>query len=211
MRRWTWAAGTIVIAAVLALAAVWALREANVIRWGATGAALDRIEAAQDRIEALENQAPPAAPSLAPVLDRIAILEDRIDALDERAAQGGAEANFALAPILDRIEALEDRTGGFEQQARRIGSALDRIATLERQLAQIGPSEEQFIVVNADWHPDPQNQRVRACITYTVPGGLQEHCEYIFYENGDVHPASLPRWRCHPSAVIGEPLPACWR
>ena len=55
MRWWKWPAVVLVVGALLALAAVWALREANVIRWGAAGAALDRIEAMQDRLVALED------------------------------------------------------------------------------------------------------------------------------------------------------------
>lgn len=57
MSKWKWSAGAIVFIALGTFAALWALTEADVLRWGATATL-------HDRIEALERQAdaPPPAP-----------------------------------------------------------------------------------------------------------------------------------------------------
>ena len=70
----------------------------------------------------------------------------------------------------------------------------DRIKTLEQQADQ-EPAEEQFIVVSTGLPSD------NLCITYTAPGGPQERCA----------PAMEEFVECWLTAVLGEPLPACWR
>ncbi len=52
MSKWKWAAGAIGVIALGAFAAAWALTEADVLRWGATAALHDRIEALERRAEA---------------------------------------------------------------------------------------------------------------------------------------------------------------
>ncbi len=111
MRWWKWAAGTIVVGALLALVTIWGLREANVIQWGA-------------------------------------VEQDSTDA--------------------------------------------------------------QFIVVNR--HVSRTSDGVRACITYSAPGGPQDYCQNVrFDDDGEIAEGSLSTGDCWYSAVIGEPLPDCWR
>ena len=131
MRWWKWAIMALMAVAFLALAAVWGLREADVIRWGAVGAALDRI-----------------------------------DTLKERNA------------------ALEDRTGILEQ------------------------TEDHFIVVSTGYK---RGNPADFCITYTAPGGPQETCRSVSFDDGGLAEHSQHVFECWESAVLGEPLPACWR
>ncbi len=187
MRWWKWAAGAIGIAALGAFAALWVLTEADVLRWGAASAM-------HDRIEALENQAPPAAPSLVAILDRLA-------ALEEQTAQLDLERGAALGSALDRIAALEDR-----------------IASVERQAAQTGQSEAQFIVANTVQRgPGPPiEMSVEYCIIYAVSGSVQERCYWGQYEQTGPNTWSLtPRdqWvaDCFYAVRIGDALPDCWR
>ena len=128
---WQRALGVAAVAAAIAFVMLWALREVNVIRWGAAGAALDRIEAVQERIDVLEQQA----------------------------SQGGPE----------------------------------------------------FIVVNTDVQSTGAGS-ADACMTYSAPGGAQERCFNVHLDDGGELTDASQRVRdCFGSAVIGEPLPACWR
>ena len=132
MRWWKWAAGAIGIAALGAFAALWALTEADVLRWGASGA------------------------------------------------------------MHDRIEALEKQASRTEQE----------------------PAGEQFIVVNADFrrNADLPPPLWDVCITYSAAGGVQEQCKLIRYDDdGEIAEETQPTHDCWFSAVIGEPLPSCWR
>ena len=72
----------------------------------------------------------------------------------------------------------------------------DRIIALEEQAAQATQErvEEQFIVVNIGIESG-------FCITFTAPGGPQERCA----------PAMEEFEECWLTAVLGEPLPTCWR
>ena len=99
MRKLEWTARGLAVAALLVLATAWALREADVIRWGAAGETLGRIEALEDRIVGLEQQVAQAAPMRAaaptPSDDRVADVEEL---------------------VLERIVALEDRIAALERQ-----------------------------------------------------------------------------------------------
>ena len=116
MPWWKWAAGLIVAGALATIATLWALTAADVLRWGATAA-----------------------------------LHERIEALEEQGAH-----------------------------------------------AQEEPTEDQFIVVSIGIRSP------HFCMIYTSPGGTQERCIH-----GDNLVGGLAE--CYFSAVIGEPLPACWR
>ncbi|MCY3919296.1 MAG: hypothetical protein OXG38_05760 [Chloroflexi bacterium] len=59
MRWWKWAGGAIGVIALGAFAALWALTEADVLRWGATTALHERMEA----LERQAVEAPPPAPA----------------------------------------------------------------------------------------------------------------------------------------------------
>ena len=148
MRWWKRAAGILVVGALLALVTVWTLREANVIRWGAAGAALDRIEALEDTMKALEQQA-------------------------ARSEQEPPEDRFIVVNLY--VESFRNRAG----------------------------------TTSASY-----------CVRYAAPGGNQEHCNTVV----PTHPpdpddskqqamVESNQWiqDCFLSAVIGEPLPACWR
>ena len=122
MRWWKRAAVALVVGALLALATVWALREANVIRWGASGAALDRIEVLKDRIKVLEQQAAPAAPSA----------ESAREAAEATRAEAGVEdsrerVDAPPAAVLVRLERVVDgdtidvRIGETDERVRLIG------------------------------------------------------------------------------------------
>ena len=116
-----------------------------------------------------------------------------------------------------------DRGAGAGGQ--RITSALDRLAALatrvadlERQAAQPGQSETQFIIANTvqtrDY--DVDGIWVEFCIIYTVPGGVQERCYHGEYEQTGPNTLSLTpltQWvaDCFFPARIGDPLPDCWR
>ena len=230
-----------------------------------------------NRIEALENQAPPTAPSLTPVLNRLDALEDRVDQLVEvqsqitdvldriEALENRAPPTApSLTPVLDRIEALEGRSGGLEQEADQITSALERIADLAEQATalqtrietlearapagseslagaldrlaavteQLASLTARIATLEAQPEPDPAfivanyyaGQATRRaggsqndlCISYTVPGGLQERCKTIHWKDGVDGQRTLeeffePTVDCYVSARIGEPLPDCWR
>ena len=97
------------------------------------------------------------------------------------------------------------------------GSAIhDRIDALEQQLPQAEQAltDEEFIVVNADFrrNTDLPPPHWDVCITYSAPGGSQEHCKLIMYDDdGEIAVNTRPTHDCWFSAVIGEPLPTCWR
>lgn len=140
-------------------------------------------------------------------------LDTRADvaALAERAAAVEAAA-APLAPALARIEVLEEQVGG-------IAPALARIEALEEQVGEIAPALALFIVANTDMRPhDPPAAFLDSdlCITYTVPGGVQERCKFVAYEQTgeniwSVTPTYQWVFDCYSGVRIGEPLPACWR
>ena len=135
MRGWKWTVLILGVAALLALATVWALREADVIRWGASGDALDRIEVLKDRIEVLEQQAAPAASSgeAAREVAGATRAGAAVDANGER----GAGPPAAVPARLDRVvdgDTIDVWIGETRDRVRLIG-----IDTPER--GQLGAGE----------------------------------------------------------------------
>ncbi len=171
------------------------------------------VDDLQERIAAVEAREPGVAESDLTVaisqleqrtLAREAGQAERIAALEEQPAQAGA-VDPRIPALVTRIAALEDR-----------------ITDLMQQVARIELSEAHFLVANTREVTGDPDQNTKSwwseyCITYTVAGGLQERCQWIEREDHDddglwrLTDFSRPRWECFQSAVIGEPLPACWR
>jgi hypothetical protein len=207
--RW-WKCATVVLALlVVALATDRVLREADVIRWGTAGTTLDRIDtveegnaAVEERVRALEEaESALSGSALSRVLGRIAVLEDRIAALERQTAQ--------VAPA--GVAGLEERIAAIERQANLFSSILDRIAGQENRIValegRLTTPVDQFVVVGTDVTVQ------RVCITYTTAEGFYESCRTVrFTDDGRAADAwTQATMDCIIHAVIGEPLPDCWR
>ena len=102
--------------------------------------------------------------------------------------------------------------GASGQMQNRVEALEDRIVELEHSAADAEnePPSGQFIVVNR--YSQQYGLDTRLCIDYAAPGGSQTRCFTVYFDDeGELTKSSQASGSCFSSAVIGEPLPACWR
>ncbi len=110
-----------------------------------------------------------------------------------RDEQGMSYEEWRDATVRELAETLR-RQGAPEAKAFDLAfERLDRLTPQQMYDTLLAPGSRDF------------------CITYTVPEGLQERCKPIFVDDDGPSEESLPTFLCFLSAVIGEPLPDCWR
>lgn len=217
MRWWKWAVVILALATIAALATVWALREADVIRWGAAGTALDRLDALEDRedqFNVVNTQA---------VADHLCITYS---------VPGGAQERCNRLSLPESVFFVED-SGFVALQDQAWRSVLEEFSALRAGTLPSFKDFEQFETwlvgelrkdyVAAGYTPEDAGERAR--LDRALHPAIKRYEQLIaelqaqwVARNAESLRAddrltenSLPIVACWLTARVGEPLPDCWR